>query len=117
MNSPALSNKLRALTAGVVGLGLILLLVLSVTSRQKAPTKDMLVGTTTLDENGEATITLSSSITQHDSNLSYQVDSMGAPMPGLYIKSQFKDGSFAIGGGTPGGEVAWQLVGDRTLTK
>jgi hypothetical protein len=34
-------------------------------------------------------------------------------MPNLYIKSQEKNNQFTIGGGTPGGQVSWQMTGIR----
>jgi hypothetical protein len=105
--------KLRgAFIAGTIALAIIyFLFVLNPERRPIRPSKQILVGTTTLDEYGDATIAVPSFIGD-DPNLTYQIDGMNAAMPGLYVKSKLHDGTFVVAGGTPNGEVAWQLVAD-----
>lgn len=112
MNYQLFKNKPAKLIAAALALAVVALLALNVT-QQGPPPKDLLAGTVTLDQNGEATVTLPASTTAQDTDFGYQVDSMGAPMPNLYIKSELRGGSFSIAGGAPGGQVAWQLVGVR----
>jgi hypothetical protein len=107
------------LVAGIAAFAIVAYLVLNGSSREGPPPKDLFVGTTTLDQSGEATITLPAAVTAEDTNFGYQVATMGAPMPNLYIKSELQNDSFTVAGGTPGGEIAWQLVGVKkaSLTK
>lgn len=79
--------------------------------QQGPPAKDLIAGVVTLDLNGEATITLPTAVTAQRTDFGYQAKSMDTPMPNLYIKSDPQQGRFTIAGGTPGGQVAWQLVG------
>jgi hypothetical protein len=80
---------------------------------QQIPIKDLYEGIATLDENGEATIELPSSVTTEHRSFTYQAKPIGAPMPNLFIKSELSNNRFVIAGGTPGGTISWQLVGTR----
>ena len=90
-----------------------LFLALSFAQIHFAPpiTKNIYAGTTTLDATGAATIIMPKAVMAANSSFTYQVLSAGDPMPGLYIKSTLKNSYFEAAGGTPGGVVAWQLMG------
>jgi hypothetical protein len=43
----------------------------------------------------------------------YQLTSIGAPGPNLYIKQELADGKFVVGGGTAGQKVSWTVTAVR----
>jgi hypothetical protein len=96
-----------------LALAVVAYLVVHITLQQPPPTKDLFEGVATLDQNGAATVTLPSSVTAQHTDFGYQVKTMGAPMPDLYVKSEIQNDRFTVAGGTPGGEIAWQLIGVR----
>lgn len=67
----------------------------------------------TLDDNGEATVELPSYFEALNHKFRYQLTAVGQPMPQLFVKSKINNGVFVIGGGAPGGEVEWQIMGVR----
>jgi len=75
--------------------------------------KNLYDGIATLDENGEARIRLPSYFEALNKDFRYQFFPHGEPMPNLYIKEEVKDNSFVIAGGIAGGEISWQVTGNR----
>lgn len=69
---------------------------------------DVCSGNVTLDANGEATVSVPGS-SSWNADARYQLTSIGAPAPGLYIAEEVKDGHFRIAGGSPGLKVSWQI--------
>ena len=69
-------------------------------------------GMTTLDESGEATVTLPEWFEALNRDFRYQLTSVGAFAP-IYIAEKIKDHRFKIAGGQPGMEVSWQVAGVR----
>jgi len=43
----------------------------------------------------------------------YQLTSIGAPGPNLYVSQEISGNHFAIAGGKPGAKVSWQVTGTR----
>jgi len=70
-------------------------------------------GAVTLDNNGEAEVTLPSYFMKINKNFSYNLTPVGAPAPGLYIKQKIQNGKFVIAGGTPGQEIDWVVYAER----
>ena len=75
--------------------------------------KNVYDGVVELDANGEATVTLPDWFEALNRDVRYQLTAVGAAMPSLHVAREFKDGSFAIGGGLPGAKVSWMLTGIR----
>lgn len=67
-------------------------------------------GNITLDENGEATITLPADFTAAYSDFSYQLTPIGAFSP-VFIAEEIQGNAFKISGGSEGVKVSWQVVG------
>jgi len=71
-------------------------------------------GVVTLDSKGEAIVTLPDYFTAINTNFSYQLTPIGAPMPELYISQEIDNtGTFKISGGVPGKKVAWVVYAKR----
>jgi hypothetical protein len=74
--------------------------------------KNIYDGVATLNEQGEATISLPGYFEALNRDLRYQLTALGAFSP-LYVKSKVAKGRFRIAGGTAGEEVCWQVTGIR----
>ena len=70
-------------------------------------------GITVLDGNGGATVELPSYFEALNKDFRYQLTSIGAPGPNLYVSQKVKNNRFEIAGGQPGAEVSWQVTGIR----
>jgi hypothetical protein len=74
---------------------------------------DVYNGNITLDAKGEATVQLPTWFAAANRDFRYQLTSIGAPGPNLYIAQEVQNTEFKIAGGTPGSKVSWQLTGVR----
>jgi len=70
-------------------------------------------GNVILDKDGTAWITLPDYFGVLNRDFRYQLTAVGAPGPNLYIAQKITNNRFQIAGGTPGGEVSWQVTGIR----
>ena len=70
-------------------------------------------GNVTLDNNGEAVVKLPDYFDALNKDYRYQLTSIGAPGPNIYIAQEIKGNSFKIAGGAPGAKVSWQVTGIR----
>lgn len=70
-------------------------------------------GNITLDNNGEAEVTLPDYFDKININFSYNLTSVGASAPGLYIKQEIRNGKFVIGGGVANSKVSWTVYAER----
>jgi hypothetical protein len=70
-------------------------------------------GNVILDENGEAWVALLDWFEALNKDFRYQLTSIGAPGPNLYIATEITNNRFQIAGGTPGTKVSWQVTGIR----
>jgi hypothetical protein len=70
-------------------------------------------GNTTLDANGEAWIELPIWFETLNKEFRYQLTSIGAPGPNLYVAETVKNNRFKIAGGTSQMTVSWQVTGIR----
>lgn len=70
-------------------------------------------GTVLLDGNGKASVSLPSYVHLINTNFSYQLTSIGAPGPNLYVSKEVENGIFEIAGGKAGQKVSWTLVAQR----
>jgi len=70
-------------------------------------------GNITLDEKGEAVITLPEWFGKLNKDFRYQLTAIGAPGPNLYISEEITDNQFKIAGGKSGMKVSWQVTGVR----
>jgi hypothetical protein len=70
-------------------------------------------GTVTLDEKGEAVVTMPAWFDALNQSFQYQLTAVGAPGPGLFIKEKVHDNCFKIAGGSAGLEVSWLVTGVR----
>ena len=75
--------------------------------------KNLYDGIATLDENGEAVITLPDYFEALNKDFRYQTKPIDTAMPNLHIKEEVQGNQFTIGGGAPGGRVSWQVTGIR----
>ncbi len=75
--------------------------------------KNIYDGMAALDGNGEAWVELPEWFEPLNRDFRYQLTAIGAPGPNLYIAEKIGGNRFAIGGGTPGMEVSWQVTGIR----
>ena len=69
-------------------------------------------GNATLDDSGEAVVTLPHWFDKLNRDFRYQLTCIGGFAP-LYIAQKVQNNSFKIGGGRPGMEVSWQVTGIR----
>ena len=74
--------------------------------------KNVYDGATTLDENGEALITLPEWFEALNSDFRYLVTCIGGAYP-VYIVEEINDNQFKIAGGRVGMRVTWQVTGIR----
>jgi hypothetical protein len=75
--------------------------------------KNIYDGVIMLDKNGHATVTMPDWFNALNADFRYQLTSIGAPGPGLYIAGEISGNTFEIAGGTPGTKVSWQVTGIR----
>jgi hypothetical protein len=75
--------------------------------------KNVYDGVATLDAKGEAVVRLPAWFQALNKDFRYQLTAIGATDRVLYVKAKLKDNAFAIGGGSAGQEVSWQLTGIR----
>ena len=75
--------------------------------------KNLYDGVATLDENGEAIIELPDYFEALNKEFRYQFFPHYEPMPDLYVKQEVSGNRFVIAGGSPGGEISWQVTGVR----
>ncbi len=74
---------------------------------------DVYNGNVTLDDNGEAVVTMPDWFQSLNEDFRYQLTPMGDAMPNLHLADPIADNQFSIAGGTPGGQVSWQVTGIR----
>ncbi len=70
-------------------------------------------GNVVLDESGEARVELPEWFEALNKEFRYQLTSIGAPNPGLYVAEKISGNQFRIAGGQPGSEVSWMVTGVR----
>ena len=70
-------------------------------------------GNVTLDVRGEATVEMPEWFEVLNRDFRYQLTSIGAPGPNLYVAEKVSGNRFRIAGGEPGSEVSWQVTGVR----
>jgi len=75
--------------------------------------KNVYDGVVILDGNGEAWVELPEWFETLNRDFRYQLTSIGAPGPNLYIAEKITSNRFKIAGGQPGMEVSWQVTGIR----
>ncbi len=75
--------------------------------------KNIYDGVATLDANGEAVVTLPAWFEPLNKDFRYQLTSIGAPGPNLYIAEEVSGNRFKIAGGVRNGRVSWQVTGIR----
>jgi hypothetical protein len=75
--------------------------------------KNIYDGVVELDVNGEAWIELPEWFEALNRDFRYQLTSVGAPAPGLYVAEKVANNRFKIAGGAAGLEVSWQVTGIR----
>ncbi len=75
--------------------------------------KNIYDGVVVLDNDGKAIVTLPDWFEALNDNFRYQLTSIGAPGPNLYISKEVSGNVFEIAGGTPGMKVSWMLTGIR----
>jgi hypothetical protein len=70
-------------------------------------------GVVKLDAKGEAWVTLPPYFEVLNRDFRYQLTSIGAPGPNLYVAQEIQGNRFRIKGGKPGAKVSWQVTGVR----
>jgi hypothetical protein len=70
-------------------------------------------GVAALDGKGEAVVELPEYFGALNRDFRYQLTSIGAPGPNLYIAEEVQNNQFKIAGGAPGAKVSWQVTGIR----
>jgi hypothetical protein len=70
-------------------------------------------GNVLADSRGEAIVTLPDWFTALNIDYRYQLTSIGAPGPNLYIKEEMANNKFVIAGAQPNSKVSWQVTGIR----
>lgn len=75
--------------------------------------KNIYDGVTIIDANGEAVVDLPAWFEVLNTDFRYQLTSIGAPGPNLYIAEEISNNRFKIAGGTPMMKVSWQVTGIR----
>src|SRR5208282_3926034 len=74
---------------------------------------DVYNGVIRLDAKGEAWVSLPDYFEALNRDFRYQLTSIGAPAPNLYVAREVAGNRFQIAGGKPGGKVSWQVTGIR----
>jgi len=75
--------------------------------------KNIYDGVAALDSNGEAVVALPAWFEALNMEFRYQLTSIGAPGPNLYIAEEVSGNKFKIAGGVKNGKVSWQVTGTR----
>jgi hypothetical protein len=75
--------------------------------------KNIYDGVAALDANGEAVVKLPAWFEALNQDFRYQLTSIGAPGPNLYIAEEVSGNHFKIAGGVRNGKVSWQVTGTR----
>jgi len=70
-------------------------------------------GIVTLDDKGEAWVSLPDWFETLNADFRYQLTAIGQPAPGLHIAAEVTNNRFRIAGGQPSGRVSWQVTGIR----
>ncbi|MBI2841565.1 MAG: hypothetical protein HYX75_24880 [Acidobacteria bacterium] len=70
-------------------------------------------GNAILDGEGEAVVNLPDWFDALNEDFRYQLTSIGSPAPNLHVGEKLAGNRFRIAGGSPGGEVSWQITGIR----
>jgi hypothetical protein len=70
-------------------------------------------GLATLNSHGEGWVTLPPYFEALNRDFRYQLTSIGAPEPNLYVAKTVSGNRFKIAGGRPGGHISWQVTGVR----
>jgi hypothetical protein len=70
-------------------------------------------GNIRLNEAGEATVTMPEWFEALNGDFRYQLTSIGAPGPNLFIKQELADGKFVVSGGMAGQKVSWTVTAVR----
>jgi hypothetical protein len=86
---------------------------LSHSSVESSEMKNIYDGMASLDENGQATITLPVWFEALNESFRYQLTAVGQAAPDLHIAQEITDRQFRIAGGRPGMKVSWQVTGVR----
>jgi hypothetical protein len=74
---------------------------------------NMYTGNVVLDARGEAWVEMPDWFEAVNEDVRYQLTSVGAPGPGLYVAREISGGRFMIAGGEPGSKVSWMVTGIR----
>jgi hypothetical protein len=82
-------------------------------SVESSEMKNIYDGTAVIDAKGEATVELPDWFAALNRDFRYQLTSVGAPSPNLYIAEEIVENHFKIAGGQPGAKVCWQVTGVR----
>ncbi|HEY3972976.1 MAG TPA: hypothetical protein VGM18_08225 [Candidatus Sulfotelmatobacter sp.] len=75
--------------------------------------KNIYDGVVRLNDRGEATVALPEYFGTLNGDFRYQLTSIGAPGPNLYVAEELVNNQFKIAGGAPGAKVSWQVTGIR----
>ncbi len=75
--------------------------------------KNLYDGVVDLDGNGEAVVKMPDWFESLNKDFRYQLTSIGAPGPNLYIAEEISGNQFKIAGGKPGARVSWLVTGTR----
>ncbi len=70
-------------------------------------------GNTTLDAEGNATVSMPAWFEPLNRDFRYQLTAIGTPGPNLYVSREVQDNQFSIAGGSAGMKVSWQVTGVR----
>jgi len=70
-------------------------------------------GVAELDSNGETVVKMPDWFESLNKDFRYQLTSIGAPGPNLYVAQEISGNQFKIAGGKPGARVSWQVTGVR----
>ena len=70
-------------------------------------------GNITLNGKGEAVVQLPAWFSSLNGDFRYQLTSVGAAAPNLFVAEKIKGNTFKISGGAPNSEVSWQVTGVR----
>jgi hypothetical protein len=75
--------------------------------------KNVYDGVVTLDAKGTAWVDLPAWFEAINKDFRYQLTSVGAPGPNLYVAQEIQGNRFKIAGGQPGAKISWQVTGIR----
>jgi hypothetical protein len=80
---------------------------------ESSEAKNLYDGIALLDARGEAWVVLPEWFEALNRDFRYQLTSIGAPAPDLYIADEIESNRFRIAGGQPNGKVSWTVTGIR----